>query len=297
MKKFKEKIENKGNWYSFGYVPDYKYNRCLDLFLKIIGLPIIFRRIEARHMMRMLKNSEYGHILDIGAGDGIFELELAKRSYNICGIDIDRKKLLLAKERIERMEYKGINLILADAGHIPFKEDSFVSCICNCTLEHIKNDEQVIKQAHNLLKKGGLFILSVPHHYNRPIIPIISFWLSMPIKIRKILAPKYLWDKENMSYKEALWHLKRDKFKEQRNYTNKLLFNMVEKNGFIVCDWNYVWKFFGAVLLDLMAGIKWIHYNKGMAILFPIMYPIAILDELLPKNFEGREIIVKLKKK
>lgn len=38
--------------YSFGYVPDYKYNKLADLFLKIMGLPVIFRRIEARFIFR-----------------------------------------------------------------------------------------------------------------------------------------------------------------------------------------------------------------------------------------------------
>jgi ubiquinone/menaquinone biosynthesis C-methylase UbiE len=58
-------------------------------------------------------------LLDVGVGTGRFAKPLSECGFDIVGVDLSRKMILKAK-------MKGVNnLILADACHLPFRDDAF----------------------------------------------------------------------------------------------------------------------------------------------------------------------------
>ena len=64
-------------------------------------------------------------LLDVGIGTGRFAKPLSECGFDIVGVDLSRKMILKAK-------MKGVNnLILADACHLPFRDNTFDgSIIC-----------------------------------------------------------------------------------------------------------------------------------------------------------------------
>ena len=48
------------------------------------------------------KNTPYGKALDIGCGSGVWSINLAKRGWDVTGVDIVEKALRRAQERIKK---------------------------------------------------------------------------------------------------------------------------------------------------------------------------------------------------
>lgn len=46
--------------------------------------------------------------------------------------------------------------------HYPFDDNSFDYVICNAVLEHVKNDDFVLKEIYRVLKPGGTLYVSIP---------------------------------------------------------------------------------------------------------------------------------------
>lgn len=275
----------------FGYVPDYKdSNFLVDLALRFIGLPVLYRRIQARSIFRFLKYTRGTKLVDIGCGDGVFCLELEKRGWSVVGIDVNVAELKKAKERILRTGGNA-EVIAADAEKPPFRSDVFEIAVSNCALEHMYDDESVIRECYRILKKNGSLILTVPTDKTRIVIPILPLCLRIPRSIRSIFVPEYLQSEFNNA-EDALWWLKNKELREIRNYSVAELSSLLSRCRFVVVDYEYNFKVFGAAMSDLIISIRFIHLNEGMAISFPLMYPIALFDEFLPKNLRGNEFAI-----
>lgn len=229
-------------------------------------------------------------MVDIGCGDGVFCLELEKRGWNVIGIDVNVTDLKKAKERILKMDGNA-EIIAADAQKPPFRSGVFDIAVSNCALEHMYDDESVIRESYRILKKNGSLILTVPTDKTRIVIPIVPLCLRIPRSIRSIFVPEYLQSEFNDA-EDALWSLKNKKLKEIRNYSVAGLSALLSRCRFVVVDYEYNLKIFGAAMSDLITGIKFIHLNEGMAISFPLMYPVALFDELLPKTLRGNEFAI-----
>lgn len=97
-------------------------------------------------------------ILDIGTGNGSNSKYLFSKNQKIdVGIDIDNTGINLAKKT--GMYHK---VTVMDATRMMFKNSSFKTIISNSTFEHIKNDLLAVKEVSRVLKKNGLFCITVP---------------------------------------------------------------------------------------------------------------------------------------
>lgn len=52
--------------------------------------------------------------------------------------------------------------IVADAEHLPFKDNSCDAVVCESSLEHFKNPTEAVMEFRRILKPGGLVYVSVP---------------------------------------------------------------------------------------------------------------------------------------
>lgn len=145
----------------------------------------IFERIFHKERVRMwLKATGYRNkkILDVGCNTGIILIPLAKRNYDVVGIDnnpgdIDKAKKNLRKENLPT------NIIqLADARELPFKDKTFDVILLSDVLEHTSNPKKVAKESLRVLKKGGLVLVTVPYHLH----PVVRCpWLRKILSGRK----------------------------------------------------------------------------------------------------------------
>jgi len=101
-----------------------------------------------------------GKILEVGCGTGNFSTYLMKYG-NLTAVDINQAYVKQAEKKVENGEV-GIGDIEKDQYF--FSNKKFDTLVCLNVLEHIKNDERVLRNIHKLLKVGGHLILLVPSH-------------------------------------------------------------------------------------------------------------------------------------
>jgi len=100
-------------------------------------------------------------ILDIGIGNGKMSNFIFENISRIdVGIDSDESGLESA-----RKTRKYIKVLHANAENMPFTDASFNNVVSNSTFEHIVNDFKAVSEAARVLKKEGLFFITVPSKY------------------------------------------------------------------------------------------------------------------------------------
>lgn len=102
-------------------------------------------------------------IIDIGCGTGRHSIELAKRGYQVTGIDLSESQLARAKEKAKEQGVK-IDFQKHDARDLPFKgEFDLVIMLCEGGFSLMETDEmnfEILKNATRALKDKGKFIFT-----------------------------------------------------------------------------------------------------------------------------------------
>lgn len=98
--------------------------------------------------------------LEIGCGTGYVLSGIANAFQNatLYGSELFIAGLHFAKARVP-----SVNLMQMDAREIPFTSQ-FAAIGAFDVLEHIEDDESVLRQVHKALKPGGLLFVTVPQH-------------------------------------------------------------------------------------------------------------------------------------
>lgn len=105
--------------------------------------------------------------LDVGCS--VCELE---KFVPAIGIDNSRKALIQAKRANRNLE-----LINSSSEMLPFKNSTFDSVILLETLEHVRDDQQTIREIRRVLEKEGVLIISVPNDKLLYKIIDLEYWL------------------------------------------------------------------------------------------------------------------------
>jgi len=103
------------------------------------------------------------HILDIGCGTGRHSLELARRGYNVTGIDLSASMIAKAKA-LAKQENLEIEFLVRDARDFNFNESiDLAIMICEGAFPLMESDEMnfsILNNAFSSLKPGGKFIFT-----------------------------------------------------------------------------------------------------------------------------------------
>ena len=99
-----------------------------------------------------------GKLLELGCGEGRGVEVLAPLADSYVGID-------KIKEIVEALSSKYPDYSFFDGSFppFPFKEDSFDTIVTFQVIEHVKKDEEFIKEIHRVLKKGGKVLITTPN--------------------------------------------------------------------------------------------------------------------------------------
>jgi len=102
-------------------------------------------------------------ILDLGCGTGRHAIELAKRGYEVIGVDLSVSQLKRAKEKAEKAGVK-VDFFQKDARQLDFNQEfDLVIMICEGAFPLMETDEmnfQILQGASRALKKNGKFIFT-----------------------------------------------------------------------------------------------------------------------------------------
>ncbi|MDD5073732.1 MAG: class I SAM-dependent methyltransferase [Candidatus Shapirobacteria bacterium] len=101
-------------------------------------------------------------ILDAGCGEGNVSLILAKNHHRVWGIDLSKKAIALAEKRAKKLNLeKHATFYIGNLEKLTINK-KFDVIFCIEVLEHVRNDEKVIKNLFSHLKSGGLILITVP---------------------------------------------------------------------------------------------------------------------------------------
>lgn len=102
-------------------------------------------------------------ILDIGCGTGRHAIELAKRGYNVTGIDLSENQIKRAREKAQEAGVT-IDFQIQDARNLPFDGEFDVAImLCEGGFSLMETDEmnfEILKNATKALKNKGKLIFT-----------------------------------------------------------------------------------------------------------------------------------------
>jgi SAM-dependent methyltransferase len=119
----------------------------------------VLRAVECRFMARVPITPR---VLDIGCGDGHF----ASIAYDQLPIDVGID--VMARDLPEAKNRPGVyrEVMFASATELPFADASFNTVVSNCVIEHIPDNDAVLREISRVLKPGGVFATTLPsEHY------------------------------------------------------------------------------------------------------------------------------------
>ncbi len=147
MKWYKEFFEN---WY-------------LDFYLPLPKFKHSYIKKEVSFIDNVLKLPKGAKILDLCCGHGRHLIPLAKKGYDMTGLDLSEKALNLLRKNAKKEKIKA-RLIRGDMRKIPFSNE-FDAIINMFTafgyLETDYEDFKVLKQVSKALKPKGKFIIDI----------------------------------------------------------------------------------------------------------------------------------------
>ena len=106
-------------------------------------------------------------VVDLGCGDGYLSYLMAKAGHVVTSVDLSANRL--KKFESVAREYH-IQQVQADIKNTGLPASFFDAVVCSEVLEHIEGYEDVLREAHRILKPGGTFIVTVPYNEQLKII-------------------------------------------------------------------------------------------------------------------------------
>lgn len=163
------------------------------------NLPFIYRILRSLEKNRLQKAAELISgvklsVLELGCSNGRFLYENKNKWKNITGVDIDRDKLKIAKEKDYEIPTRFLNI---DFGRkkMPFPDASFDLVISIATLQYIYNLDLLFNEVLRVLNIGGLFIFEVPN--------MAVFWRRWQFlwgRLPRTSTKNYGWDADIIHY-------------------------------------------------------------------------------------------------
>lgn len=229
------------------------------------------------HKKRLLWFKKHLNISDsvaeLGCGTGyMITIPLVQDGYNVIGVDLDQDSIEYGHKLLQEEGIDSSCLRCVDIKDIHIKVDTI---IVSEVLEHIEDQDLsvVLKNLHSMLSDQGKLLVTVPNGYGW--FELESFiWNKM--KIGKFLEIIYLAPIIRL-IKTKLLNIQQDihpstlsSSPHVQRFTLDRIKNLLERNGFTVCDYTGSVLFAGQFSHLLFSGIKWfMRFNNFLGNVFP----------------------------
>jgi len=231
--------------------------KCGKIYFKIFGYPDVASFGRFPKVLRMLNPQKNEKIFDAGCGNGIYANSIAYHfGSKMLGCDLDKKRIRIAQKIANYLKVDA-KFSFGEIEKINLPKNYFDKIICIEVIEHIKNDDLLIKKFNTLLKDNGALILSTAK-------------------------------KEELTEQEEQERFgKAEKGEHVRSgYELSDLLKKIENAGFKIVDWQPFYRFFSKVAIKIQQKI----YKRNLIFLnlltFPLFLLIAKLDLFIPSKMK-----------
>jgi ubiquinone/menaquinone biosynthesis C-methylase UbiE len=124
-------------------------------------------------------------ILEVGCGIGGFCVNSARKGADVVGVDVSSKAVHEGEKLAKRFGVKErVDFIVADAHHLPFKDEANEVVVCSETLEHVSDYKRAFSELVRVTQKSGYLCLTVPN--------LLSTLFLECIILRLVGQPQYV---------------------------------------------------------------------------------------------------------
>lgn len=185
------------------------------------GIDLLWRK----HLVRHLRGTGVRNVLDLACGTGDLTIELARKGYNVTGLDITRQMLEIAGKKYRKAMGKEPSLVLASACETPFSNCTFDAATISFGIRNFSNRPQCLAEIHRVLRPDGILAIlefAIPRRkawknvyllYLRKVLPLIGRMLSGNGSAYRYLPESVL---QFPQYEEFCRELQNSGFKEVR---------------------------------------------------------------------------------
>lgn len=113
-------------------------------------------KIEAA--VKGLNIEKHGLVLDAGCGTGLLFNHVADKADGVVGLDISREILLQAKKRAKK--FQNVNLILADADHMPLIDNSFSHVFAITLVQNMPDPVKTLNEVKRVAKTDAVIVVT-----------------------------------------------------------------------------------------------------------------------------------------
>ena len=109
---------------------------------------------EAKYHAALANVKPKGLILDVGCGTGLLFSHVASEAANVIGVDVSRGLLLQARERAKPLS--NVDLVQADADHLPFKDNEFNEVFAFTVLQNMPKPIETLVEIRRTARDGAV---------------------------------------------------------------------------------------------------------------------------------------------
>lgn len=106
---------------------------------------------------QILKRKKIGHILDLGAGMGLFLTKFKDLKWKIDGVELSKEACKYAQRAY------GLNIVNGSFPEFKLPSENYDVITFNACLEHLYKPKEALVKAYHLLKKHGFVEITVPN--------------------------------------------------------------------------------------------------------------------------------------
>ena len=144
-----------------------------NLLIRLFGYPATLIHGDTLVLDRWLwlkkkftKEPRGGKLLDVGCGTGAFTMGMSRMGYESLGLTWDEADTNKARERAAILKIPHCEFSIQDVRKLDERKEflgQFDYAICTENIEHIMNDQKLMIDMSNCLKKCGKLFLTTPN--------------------------------------------------------------------------------------------------------------------------------------
>jgi len=134
---------------------------------EVWGRDKYFHELLKKQVFSTILNAVKQKILELGVGPGIYLEQFILERHYVIGVDISIEMLRLSRKKLKTKGYDIVNLLSADAEHLPFRRGVFDLVNCIEVLRHLSHPYttiwKVFREQKRVITKQGSILITIPN--------------------------------------------------------------------------------------------------------------------------------------